>query len=273
MQGSTGTSGGIIIFYTSCVYEGALQDSRKDRGQMARGGQQSGTNGPHHCIATASTITDMIFRYLRARCSAQGGTLSYEDLDDACERFSESVPSGFDLFETIHLRCMQASGSTAATHFTRKALLTTLLHECGYDCAKASFTRQATQFGDPWMRYFFQGLSTHIREEVCKDADYQLIAAYVRAAKKLKNQLSAEELLKEQEIQAVLRGCVAELTANTASAEAGVALCEAVNRHTAHTRAAAGTDASHVSQTELQHFLGLITDELQRAPQNTSRSQ
>lgn len=238
---------------------------------MTRDGLQTGTNGPHHCIATASTITDMIFRYLRARCSAQGGALSYEDLDDASERFAESVPSGFDLFETIHLRCMQASGSTAASLFTRRTLLTTLLYECGYHSAKASFARQAAQFGDPWMRYFFQGLAHHIREAVCRDADYQLISVYVGAAKKLKNKVSAEELLREPDVQSVLRDCVTPLTANKDSAETIEALRQTVNQYTANTRAAAGSDACQVSQAELQHFLGLMIDEFQLALKNGGR--
>ena len=239
---------------------------------MANEGQQTGTNGPHHCIATASTITDMIFRYLRARCSAQGGKLSLEEIDDASKRFSESVPSGFDLFETIHTRCMRASGSTAASLFSRKTLLTTLLYECGYHSARASFTHQEAHFGAPWMRAFFQGLAGYIREAVCKDADYQLIAAYVHASKKLKGKLSAGELLKEPDIQAVLRECMAPLIANTASSATLDSLRDLINQHTANTRAAAGADASKISQGELQHFLGLMGDEFELALKNATRN-
>jgi hypothetical protein len=240
---------------------------------MTHQSQQAGTSGPHHCIATASTITDMIFRYLRARCSAQGGKLSLEELDDASKRFAESVPSGFDLFETIHTRCMRASGSTVASLFTRKTLLTTLLYECGIHSAEASFTHQAAHYGAPWMRFFFQGLANYMREAVCKDADYQLIGSYVRAAKKLKGKMSAAALLKESDVQAVLREGMAPLVANTASPETIEALREMINQHTANTRAAAGSDASKVSQAELQHFLSLMGDEFELALKNASNLQ
>ena len=240
---------------------------------MTHESQQAGTNGPHHCIATASTVSDMIFRYLRARCSAQGGKLSLEELDDASKRFAESVPSGFDLFETIHTRCMRASGSTAASLFTRKALLTTLLYECGFHSAQASFTHQDAHYGAPWMRFFFQGLANYIRDAICKDADYQLIAIYVRAAKTLKGKLSPAELLKEPEIQAVLRECMAPLVANTASPETIEALREMINQHTANTRAAAGSDATKVAHGDLQHFLSMMGDEFELALKNASNLQ
>lgn len=240
---------------------------------MTHDSQQAGTNGPHHCIAIASTVTDMIFRYLRARCAAQGGKLSLEEIDDVSKRFADSVSSGFDLFETMHTRCMRASGSTAPTLFSRKTLFTTLLYECGGHSAQASFTHQIGHYGTPWVRHFFQGLTDYIREAVCKDADYQLISIYVRAAKNLKGKLSAGELLKEPEIQAVLREGMAPLIASTASPEAMAVLREKINQHTANTRAAAGSEASQVSQGELQHFLSLMNDELEVALKNASHLQ
>jgi hypothetical protein len=237
---------------------------------MAQDEPQAGTNGPHHCIATASTITDMIFRYLRARCSAQGGTLSFEDLDDASERFSDSVPSGFDLFETIHMRCMRASGSTAAALFTRKALLATLLFECGYHSAQSVFGAQTMQFGTPWLRQCFRGLASYIREFVCKDADYQLISVYVQAAKKLKGKLSAVELLKEPGIQAVLRDCMAPILATTPEPTMVGALLDAINQHITGARKPVGPDASKITQSELQRFLDLLRNEFEPTLKNAN---
>lgn len=237
---------------------------------MAQEDPQAGTNGPHHCIATASTVTDMIFRYLRARCTAQGGTLSFEDLDDASERFAESVPSGFDLFETIHLRCMRASGSTAAALFTRDTLLTTLLFECGYHSAQASFAHQVTQFGVPWVRYFFHGLSCYIRESVCKDADFRLIGAYVQTAKKLKNKLSAADLLKEADTQTVLRDCMAPILAPELAAAETRAMVDTINQHITIARNSGGPDMSKVTHDELQRFLGLMRNEFELTLKNAS---
>lgn len=240
---------------------------------MAQDEPQAGTNGPHHCIATASTVTDMIFRYLRARCTSQGGTLSIEDLDDASERFADSVPAGFDLFETIHLRCMRASGSAAAAQFTRKTLLATLLFECGYHAAQSVFATQTLQFGTPWLRHCFRGLASYIREAVCKDADYQLIGVYVQAAKKLKGKLSAVDLLKEPGIQAVLRDCMAPILATTPEPSMVETLLDAINQHITGARKPVGPDASKITLSELQRFLGLLRNEFELTLKNANSLQ
>jgi hypothetical protein len=229
---------------------------------MTQDAPQAGTNGPHHCISTASTVTEMIFRYLRARCGARGGTLSLEDIEDASERFHESVPAGFDLFETIHTRCMRASGSTAAMLFTRDTLLATLLYECGYHSAQAAFTHQNTQFGPSWMRLFFHGLSSHVRE-CCKEADPQIIAVYVQAAKKLKNRLSVTELLKEPDIQLALRGCMAPILADAPPASMIESLGNAINFHISSRRKVGAPDSSRITLAELLRFLGLLRNELE----------
>jgi hypothetical protein len=263
---------GVSGFYTFELHRwGYNSRLKRGWGHMAQDEPQAGTNGPHHCIATANTITDMIFRYLRARCSAQGGTLSFEDLDDASERFAESVPSGFDLFETIHLRCMRASGSTAAALFTRKALLATLLFECGYHSAQSVFATQTMQFGTSWLRQCFRGLASYIREFVCKDADYQLIGIYVQAAKKLKGKLSGVELLKEPGIQAVLRDCMTPILATAPGMIEG--LLDAINQHITGARKPVGPDASKITASELQRFLGLLQNELDLTLKNASGPQ
>ncbi len=230
---------------------------------MAQDVAQAGTNGPHHCIAAASTITDMIFRYLRARCSSQGGSLSFEDLDDASERFAELVPSGFDLFETIHLRCMRASGGTAAPLFTRDAILATMLMASGYHSAQVAFASQIAHFGTPWLRHFFHGLAGYVRDAVCKDADYRLIAVYVQAAKKLKGRLSAAELLKEADVQAVLLDCIGPIVATGASPETVEALRNVLNSHITRARKNTEPDPSKVTLGELQRFLALLCNEFE----------
>ncbi len=233
---------------------------------MSHEGPQAGTSGPHHCIATASTITDMIFRYLRARCTAQGGKLSFEDLEDANERFSASVPSGFDLFETIHLRCMRASGSTAPTLFARNAILATVLFEAGDQAAQIAFASQVSHYGTPWLRSFFHGLADYVRDAVCRDADYRLIAVYVQSAKTLKGRLSASELLKEADVLTVVRDCVGALVAADAPATTLEALREALNRHITKVRKSQEPDPSTVTQSELQRFLTLLRAEFAPAP-------
>lgn len=263
----------VIRLYTSALYTRSQQGTNTGWGQLTltKDELQAGTHGPHHCIATASTITDMIFRYLRARCAAQGGALSFEDLDDACARFLESVPSGFDLFETIHARCMQASGSTAAALFTRKALLTTLLFECVYHSAHVAFAEQTARFGFAWLRHFFHGLACHIREAVCKDADFQLVNVYVRAANKLKGRLSAAELLKEPEVQRLLRKCMMSvITATPAEVQA---LRDTVNRNIAIAHNNAGPDLGKITHGELQRFIGLMRNELELTLKNAGSVQ
>jgi hypothetical protein len=229
---------------------------------MTQEAPQAGTHGPHHCIATASTVSDLIFRYLRARCNAKGGSLSLEDLDDASDRFHESVPSGFDLFETIHVRCMRASGSTAATLFTRDALLATLLYECGYQSAQAAFLHQNTQFGESWLRHFFYGFSSHIRER-CKKTEPELVAVYTHAAKKLKNSLSATELLKQADIRSLLRECMAPILVEAPPVRMIESLVNTINYHISSLRKVGAPDSSRITQAELVRFLSLLRYELE----------
>ena len=55
--------------------------------------------GPHHCIGTARAATEVVFRSLRAKCAAGGGTLSQHAIEELYANIIDSFSSGFDLFE------------------------------------------------------------------------------------------------------------------------------------------------------------------------------
>ena len=83
--------------------------------------------GPHHCIGITRTVTDVVFRGLRAQCAAGGGNLSLEELDSFHSKIIESFSSGFDLFELRHHHCMAVSFGVAPMPFARSKILCTLL--------------------------------------------------------------------------------------------------------------------------------------------------
>ena len=127
--------------------------------------------GPHHCIGTARAVTEIVFRSLRAQCTAGGGTLSLEEIDSFYSRIIDSFSSGFDLFELRHRRCMDASLSSAAMPFARGKILSTFLRACGEKSAQATFSVQVERMGVEWIDLLFGGLARYVREHV--HADYE----------------------------------------------------------------------------------------------------
>jgi hypothetical protein len=83
--------------------------------------------GPHQCLSISRTVTDIVFRGLRAQCAAGGGNLSLQELDSFHSKIIESFSSGFDLFELKHHHCMAASLGKATMPFARSKILSTLL--------------------------------------------------------------------------------------------------------------------------------------------------
>jgi hypothetical protein len=159
--------------------------------------------GPHHCIGNARAVTEIIFRGLRAQCAASGGDLSLEALDSFYSRFIESFSSGFDLFESRHHRCMDASLGMASMPFARSNILATFLRGCGEKSARAAFSFQVERLGMEWIDHFFRGLAHYLHQQFPTNIDTRLVDAYVHTAAMPKVTLTIRELLKQEPVQQI----------------------------------------------------------------------
>ena len=130
--------------------------------------------GPHHCLGTARTAAEIVYRSLHAQCVARGGVLSVEDLEQCYAEIIDSFSCGFDIFERRHLTCMHASISMAEMPFRRERILATVLHACGEAAARQVFASQVEQLDEAWLRPFFDGFAHYIRQHLCVDADQRL---------------------------------------------------------------------------------------------------
>src|ERR687884_427767 len=126
--------------------------------------------GPHHCFGLATSVAEMVFRYLHTRCQAAGGMLSAADLEAARTHVIGSFANGFGFFETTYLRCMEASAPTSHAHFGRDTILASLLLACGHKAARPAFPTQVTRLGDTWLTQFFGGVAQYIRQNVSSTA-------------------------------------------------------------------------------------------------------
>ena len=205
--------------------------------------------GPHHCLGTARTVADIVYRSLHARCIARGGTLSVEEIEHCYAEIIASFSSGFDMFERRHLHCMHASVSTAEMPFARDRILVTILRACGETAARQAFSMQVEQQGECWLRPFFDAFAHYVRTHLCTDADQRLTAAYVETGLTRKDKISIDDLLKHKIVQNVLRDCARPLAEQAITAGLVGQVCDSLEAY-------AGTAKATEQQTA--NFLVLL---------------
>lgn len=214
--------------------------------------------GPHHCIGAARAVTDLLFRGLCARCASSGGSLSLGELEEFYSTFINRFSAGFDLFESMHQHCMDASASTAANPLARDKILATLLRACGEKAARHAFSLQIDEFGSTWIDKLFDGFAEYVRQHMCVNADTRLIKAYVDAAAILKTRLSIEKLLTQDAVQCVLRECVIPSDPTGALEPVAKQVSDCVNDHIAKQAGIAGPQLSKITEDQARSFLMLL---------------
>ncbi len=215
--------------------------------------------GPHHCIGNARAVTEIIFRGLRAQCVASGGNLPLEALDSFYSRFIESFSSGFDLFESMHHRCMEASLGIAPMPFARSEILATFLRACGEKSARAAFSFQVERWGMEWIDQFFTSLAHYVRQHVHTNIDARLIDAYAHTATIPKVTLTISELLKQEPVQQLLLDCVtAAFEVPGAPDSIAKELCDCINNFIAGERGVDGPHVCQVTEDQTRRFLALL---------------
>lgn len=217
--------------------------------------------GPHHCIGTARTVMDVAFRTLRAKCVARGGNLSLEELDKYCAQISESISSGFGVFELRQYSCMCASMGTAEMPFARDKILATLLCACGEQSARAVFSLQINRFGAQWIGELFDSLAKFVHGHVHGDIDTRLIKAYVETAAIPKIKLTIKELLKREAIKNALCESITVFEMPGAVDLSVRELTNAVNQSFAK-RNFKDSSPCTVTEVEMRRFLILLPQQL-----------
>jgi hypothetical protein len=210
--------------------------------------------GPHHCIANANAVAEMIFRYLQSRCTATG-SLSAADLDAARAHLAQSFPNAFSFFETVNQRCMEASAATAPAFFAKENILGSLLFTCAHKAARSAFPNQIGRFGAPWLNQFFGGFAEYIRQHTCPTADDRLMKVYAIAAGKIGARLTVTDLLNEDGARKVLHECLAPFMLPDAPAAFAAKLSDVVSFHIAAARGIPKPDISKVIEQEARSFL------------------
>ncbi len=217
--------------------------------------------GPHHCIGTARAVSEVVFRTLRTRCVAAGGSLSLQEIETIYSKIIESFSSGFDLFELRHHRCMDASLGTAAMPFARDKILATLLHACSDKAAHAAFSLQVDELGTGWINQFFDSLAHYIRQHIQADIDERLIQAYVDTAAIPGIKLTVDDLLKQKSIQSVLFDCVGLFDTSGAPHSIVKNVCDDVNEWVAGQRVVDGPNVCKITEEQTRRFLDLLPRE------------
>ena len=213
--------------------------------------------GPHHCLSTARSVADIVYRSLHAQCVARGGELSVEDLERCYSEIVKSFSSGFDLFERQHFQCMGASLSMADMPFARDRILATILRACGEPAARQAFPQQVEQWGELWLSPFFAGFAEYIRRQ-CVDVDARLIAAYVEAALTHKAKISLAQLLQHKIVRNVLRDCARPFEEQPVPEAMVRQVCDSLNNYGPLPDGAAEAQPGKLADDQVQNFLGLL---------------
>lgn len=211
--------------------------------------------GPHHCLATAHAVAEIVYRSLHARCVASGGQLSLSELDACYADIIDSFASGFDIFEARHLQCMKASLSTAEMPFASDRIVATVLRGCGEEAARRAFAPHGEPMDEAWLRAFFDGLAQFVCRHLCADTEPRLTAAYIDAGLKQKGEFTLEDLLAHEIAQHVLRDCADALAERPLPQALIGALRDSVN-------AATADRAATVADEQLADFLGLLSAQI-----------
>ncbi len=220
--------------------------------------------GAHHSIGVSHAVVEMLFQILRARCAAGGGKLSRDDIESARAQLLQTLPRAAGFFESMHQRCMEASGATAPALVDSRTMLGSLLFVCAQKAARHAFTHQVTRFGDVWLRQFFGGLAEYARQHFCTDVDARLMRVYVAIAWNLGPKLTIEDLIHDETVRGILRECTAPLITTHPDVLAHP-LSDVISQEIASARGIPRPDISKVTEQEVKLFLKFLPPQLQIA--------
>lgn len=161
----------------------------------------------NHCIGTAHSIMNMVFRHIRSRCAARGGSLTMAELGDAQEELAEALSGGLDMFETIHKRCMLANSILSPPLFENDRMLSSLLYACSRELAHCTALSAARHLPDDEIDAFYDDLAQSLTRRIGFDVEVLLKRGYMNASIEHGQGLTIERLVEEQNVKSVLDEC------------------------------------------------------------------
>jgi hypothetical protein len=220
--------------------------------------------GCHHCIGTGVTVTDLVFKFLENHVQSSE-QISPGDVSELRRRFLDSFTHGYDFFETIHRKCMNASKSATAHALSRDNILPSLLLHCGREAAEAAFKLELASCGDVWLDDFFAGFAKYICSHVYKNAEAELIKVFVGSAGRHKSNLTIEKLLQEPKAQETLSRCVEAFTEQSTRQAMAEPISVAVNNHIAMLRHITGANQAKTTEDDVRFFLEKLPQDVKLA--------
>jgi hypothetical protein len=220
--------------------------------------------GCHHCIGTGVTVTDLVFKFIENHVHSNE-RISPGDVSELRRRFLDSFTHGYDFFETIHRKCMNASKSANAQALSRDNILPSLLLYCGRGAAEAAFKLELASCGDVWLDDFFAGFAKYVGTHVYKNAEAELVKVFVGSAGKHKSNLTVEKLLREAKAQEILSRCVEAFTDQGTRQAMAEPISVAVNNHIAMLRHIIGANQAKTTEDDIRFFLEKLPSEVRLA--------
>ena len=145
---------------------------------------KSPLSGPHHCIGTARSVVDLVFRHLHDCCAPDDGSLNRGDLEAARVRLlNDLTSSNLDWIENVFSRCLDAN-THAPFVLERHNILSKLLLSGSEAWARTAFDPQVARYGQAWLclqtlclhgfgkqlaRSGFQSLFEWLTSALCRD--------------------------------------------------------------------------------------------------------
>ncbi|HML07329.1 MAG TPA: hypothetical protein VK430_04275 [Xanthobacteraceae bacterium] len=210
----------------------------------------------------AATVTNLVFDFIESQAIANDG-LSVRELAELRVRFVRTYSSGFDLFEAVHKKCMNAGDKATSEPFSRGAILPSMLSVCGRRAAETTFRCEIAACGIEWVDKFFCGFAEYVRKYVYPEADSRLITAFVCAAATHKSKLTVALFLNEPITQDVLTKSTMIFASPGEREQRAATISATVNDFVMRNRHAAAPHPAQTTTAEIKTFLEKLPREAQ----------
>lgn len=144
-----------------------------------------------------------MFHYLQEQCTSHNRTLTAADLATAKSDLLNSVSGIIDFFECVHRQCMTASGVEVSPILSQKKIFASILLACSQRAAERCFSIQ-TSLTDVLLDFFYEAFSESVERRMDVEIRARLARAYVRSARKFRQELSIGKLLLQEDIKSLL---------------------------------------------------------------------
>lgn len=212
--------------------------------------------GPHHCLGTARTITELIIRHLEACAEERGGQLTIAELKAAHLQFVDQLSTIYlRQIEDIHAGCMEASGSPVVSPVSRGQILSSVLYMSTHAIGRRAFRNAHDRGGPDSLMLIYDGFAHFLRTSFCPGVDDTLFGIYAKVATVVGPRFALPQLVQERDVQLLLRQCLAALVTPGAAAAHARALAGSINEFVSNLSGTTESAECPVAHSEAEHFL------------------